>query len=390
VALPLVYNVESVRTRWASSIVAVLGIAGTVAVFVAMLALSRGFQASLVSSGSDENVMIRRAGATSEIDSIITLDQLRAIEDTAGLAKTADGKPLISPEVAVIAALPLKSSGTDANVQGRGISPLALQVHPNVRIVEGRELQFGLFEMLVGKNARNAYRGIELGDKVKLGGATWTVVGVFDSGGSAFDSEVWTDATLLNPTYKRPAGVYQSVVARLASKDALADVRERLTSDPRLRVQVDRETEYYRKASRQMTSFITVLGSLVAAIMGMGAIFGALNTMYSAVAERTREVATIRALGFGSGAVIVGFVIEALLVAGIGGLIGCLAALPINGLTTQTMNWATFSHVAFAFRVTPEILGWGVVFALFMGLVGGLPPAWRAAHLPVAAALRDL
>jgi putative ABC transport system permease protein len=390
VALPLMYNVESVRTRWASSIVAVLGIAGTVAVFVAMLALSRGFEASLVSSGSEDNALIRRAGATSEIDSVIGLEQLRAIEDTPGIAKTADGKPLISAEVAAIAALPLKATGSDANVQARGVSPLTMRVHENVRVVEGRDLQWGLFEMLVGKNARNAYRGIDIGDQVKLGGATWTVVGVFDSGGSAFDSEVWMDAKLLNPTYKRPDGVHQSVVARLESRDGLAGLRERLTSDPRLRVQVDRETEYYRKASRQMTAFITTLGGLVAVIMGLGAIFGALNTMYSAVAERTREVATIRALGFGSGAVIVGFVIEALLVAGVGGLIGCLAALPVNGLTTQTMNWATFSHVAFAFRVTPEILGWGVVFALFMGLVGGLPPAWRAARLPVAAALRDL
>jgi putative ABC transport system permease protein len=389
-ALPLIYNVESVRARWVSSIVAVLGIAGTVAVFCAMLALAHGFQAAIVASGSDDNAMIRRAGSTSEIDSAITLEGLRAIEDAAEVARGADNKAIVSPEVVVIAALPLKTTGSDANVQARGLGPLALEVHRNVKVVEGRWFQPSLFEMVVGRNAKNAYQGLDVGSKVKLGGTAWTVVGVFDSGGSGFDSEIWMDATLLNPTYQRPAGVHQVVVARLASRDALAGLRERLTSDPRLRVQVDRETEYYRKASRQMVNMITVLGGLVASVMGLGAIFGALNTMYSAVAERTREVATIRALGFGAGAVIVGFVIEALLVAFVGGLVGCLAALPINGITTQTMNWATFSHVAFAFRVTPEILGLGVLFALFMGLLGGIPPAWRAAHLPVAAALRDL
>jgi putative ABC transport system permease protein len=389
-ALPLIYNVESVRARWVSSIVAVLGIAGTVAVFCAMLALGNGFQAALVSSGSEDNAMIRRAGSTSEIDSAITLEGLRAIEDAAEVARSADGKPLVSPEVVVIAALPLKTTGSDANVQGRGLGPLALQVHQNVKIVEGRYFQPSLYEMVVGKNAKNAYRGLDVGSKVKLGGAEWTVVGVFDSGGSSFDSEIWTDANLMNSTYLRPAGVHQVAVARLTSRDALVPLRERLTSDPRLRVQVDRETEYYRKASSMMTQMITVLGGLVAVVMGVGAIFGALNTMYSAVAERTREVATIRALGFGQGAVLTGFVIEALLVALVGGILGSLAALPINGITTSTMNWNTFSHVAFAFRVTPPVLGMGVLFALFMGLVGGVPPAWRASRMPVAAALRDL
>jgi putative ABC transport system permease protein len=389
VALPLIYNLESVRVRWTSTIVAVLGIAGSVGVFVAMLALARGFQAALVSSGSPQNTMIRRAGATSEMDSAITLEQLRVIEDAPEVARGPDG-PLVSPEVVVVTALPLKKTGTDANVQLRGVSPRALAVHENVKVVEGRFFTPGLFELVVGNNARNAYRGIAVGETVKMGGSDWKVVGSFESGGSAFDSEIWADANLVNAAYQRPTGIHQSVTARLRKEDALAGLEQRFAADPRMRNRVERETEYYRKASQMMTTFITVLGSMVALVMALGAVFAALNTMYSAVAERSREIATIRALGFGGGAVVTSFVLEALVVAGVGGIIGVLAALPLNGLVTQTMNFQTFSHLSFAFRITPTVMALGMGFALFMGLVGGLPPAVRAARLPVAVALRDL
>jgi len=388
-ALPLVYNLESVRARWTSTVVAVLGIAGSVGVFVAMLALAKGFQAALVSAGSEENAMVRRAGATSEMDSAITVEQLDVIEE-AGEVQRAAGGAMVSPEVVVVAALPLKKSGTDANVQVRGVTLRALEVHDKVKIVEGRFFTPGLLELVVGKNAKDAYRGVAVGDGVKLGGAVWAVVGSFDAGGSAFDSEIWCDANLLNSTYQRPAGIHQSVTARLSSPGALEGLQRRFAADPRMRVRVERETEYYLKASQMMTTFIRVLGSLVALVMALGAVFAALNTMYSAVAERSREIATIRALGFGAGAVIVSFVIESLLVAGVGGVIGCLAALPLNGLVTQTMNFQTFSHLSFAFRVTPAVMGMGLLFGLLMGLVGGLPPAIRAARLPVAEALRDL
>lgn len=388
-ALPLVYNLESVRVRWTSTIVAVLGIAGSVGVFVAMLALARGFQAALVLSGSPENTMIRRAGATSEMDSAITLEQLRVIEDAPEIARGADG-PLVSPEVVVVAALPLAKTGTDANVQVRGVTARALAVHDRVKVVEGRFFTPGLFELVVGKNARNAYRGVAVGDTLKLGGSDWKVVGSFDAGGSAFDSEIWADANLVNAAYQRPAGIHQSVTARLRKEDALARLEQRFTGDPRMRNRVERETDYYEKASQMMTKFITVLGSMVAMVMALGAVFAALNTMYSAVAERTREIATIRALGFGAGAVVASFVLEALLVAAAGGLVGVLAALPLNGLVTQTLNFQTFSHMSFAFRITPAVMAMGMGFALLMGLVGGLPPAVRAARLPVAVALRDL
>jgi putative ABC transport system permease protein len=388
-ALPLVYNLESVRSRWTSTVVAVLGIAGSVGVFVAMLALARGFQAALVLAGSEENAMIRRAGSTSEMDSAITIEQLSVIEEAGEVQRTA-GRAMVSPEVVVVAALPLKKSGTDALVQVRGVTPLALEVHDRVKMVDGRFFTPGLLEFVVGRNAKDAYAGVAVGDAVKMGGATWAVVGSFDAGGSSFDSEIWCDANLLNATYQRPAGLHQSATARLTSPGALDALQRRFAADPRMRVRVERETEYYLKASQMMTTFIRVLGSLVALVMALGAVFAALNTMYSAVAERSREIATIRALGFGAGAVIASFVIESLLVAGVGGVIGCLAALPLNNLVTQTMNFQTFSHLSFAFRVTPAVMGMGLAFGLLMGLVGGLPPAVRAARLPVAEALRDL
>jgi len=387
--LPVIYNVESVRARWLTTVVAIVGIAGTVGVFVAMLALARGFQAALVTSGSPDNAMIRRAGATSEIDSVVTLDQVRALEDAEQVARGADG-PLLSAEVVVIAALPLRKSGTDANVQLRGVTARALQVHGGVHVAQGRFFQPGLFELVVGSNAARSYAGLGLGESVKLGGSEWTVVGVFDAGGSAFDSEVWCDGDLLNPTYQRPRGTHQTVTLRLRAPDDLDALKARIAGDPRLHVQAERETEYYRKASLMMTTLIQVLGTMVAVVMGVGAVFAALNTMYSAVAERKREVATLRALGFGAGSIVASFTIEAALIALAGGVIGCLAVLPINGLTTSTLNFQTFSHLAFAFRITPPLLGLGLVFALLMGLVGGVPPAIRAARLPVASALRDL
>jgi putative ABC transport system permease protein len=389
VAIPIIYNVRSVRARWTSTVVAVLGIAGTVGVFVAMLSLARGFQATLVASGSTSNAIVRRAGATSEMDSGITLEQVRVIEDAPGVARAGAG-PLVSPEVVVVAAFPLKGRGTDGNAQVRGVSARALAVRPSVKVIAGRPFEPGLSELLVGRNVANSYVGLELGKTVRFGGGTWTVVGVFDAGGSAFDSELWGDANVLKQVFQRPQNLFQSVTARLTSPEALTAFKDALTADPRLTVQVDREVEYYAKQSRQLTTLITVLGSLVALVMGVGAVFGALNTMYSAVAERAREIATLRALGFGSGSVVASFVVEALGIALAGGLLGCLAVLPLNGLTTGTINWQTFSHLAFAFRITPLLLMWGLLFALLMGLVGGLPPAVRAARAPIVLALREL
>lgn len=302
-----------------------------------MLAMARGFQATLVSSGSPSNAIVRRAGATSEMDSSVEVEDVRILEVASGVGRSGAGS-LVSPEVVVVASFPLKTTGTDANVQVRGMSPRALEVRPSVRLSAGRFFQPGLPELALGRNVVATYAGFEVGMPVRFGGETWTVVGTFDAGGSAFDSELWCDAAVLKRVYQRPLGNFQSVTVRLESPES----------------------------------------------------FGALNTMYSAVAERTREIATMRALGFPSLSVIASFMVESLLIAFIGGVVGCIAGLPVNGLTTGTMNWQTFSHLAFAFRITPALLGFGVAFALLMGLLGGVPPAVRAARLPVAAALRDL
>lgn len=388
-AIPVVYNLRSVKARWLSAVVAVFGIAGTVGVFVAMMSLARGFQATLVSSGSASNALVLRAGAGSEMSGSVSLDQVRIVEDAPGVARSADG-PLVTPEVVVVAAFPLLSTGTDANVQVRGVSPKALQVRNNVKITEGRFFQPGLAELVVGRNVSGAYAGLNLGDNVKFGGGTWRVVGVFDAGGSAFDSEVWCDARVLNQIYHRPDNIFQSVTARLNSPNALQQFKDALSADPRMNVDVSSEVDYYARQSTVLTEVIQVLGGFIAIIMGIGAIFGALNTMYSAVAERGREIATMRALGFAAGSIIFSFMIESLLIATAGGLLGCLAVLPVNGLTTGTLNFQTFSHLAFAFKITPGLLAAGIGFALLMGLVGGLPPAIRAARRPVASALRGL
>ena len=388
-AIPVIYNVRSVRQRWNSAVVAVLGIAGTVGVFVAMLSLAKGFKATLVASGSADNAIILRSGSTNEMDSSVTLEQVHVIEDAPGVARSAEG-PLVSPEMVVIRNFPLRSTGTDANVQVRGVSAKAIEVRKQVKLTEGRFFQPGLFELVVGRNAIHSYQGLELGNTIKFGGATWTVVGVMDAGGSAFDSEVWTDSRVLNQVYHYPQDVFRSVTVHLTSPQALQQLKDSLTADPRMQVGVSREVEYYDKESVALTKMITVLGGIVAVIMGVGAIFGALNTMYSAVAERGREIATMRALGFGGFSVVTSFIIEALLISLVGGLVGCVAVLPLNGLTTGTINWQTFSHLAFAFKITPPLLVSGVIFALVMGLLGGVFPAIRAARRPVAAALRSL
>lgn len=388
-AIPIIYNLRSVKARWTSAIVAVVGIAGTVGVFVAMLSLARGFKATLISSGSPDNAIVMRAGATSEMTGGVGIDTVKIIQDKPGIARSADG-PLMTPEIVLVAPIPLISTGTDANVEVRGVSKNVLEIRRNIKILQGRMFTPGLYEIVVGKNANVSYAGLTLGNTISLGSTHWKIVGIFDAGGSSFDSEIWGDAHLIGPAYNRPDTFFQSVTVHLASRDTFQRLKDAATTDPRLNVDVTREIDYYAKQSNRLTTLITVLGGIVAAIMAIGAVFGALNTMYSAVAERGREIATMRALGFGGPSVVFSFVIEALLIAFVGGLIGCLAVIPLNGLTTGAMNLQTFSHVAFAFKITPELLVRGVVFALVMGLIGGFLPAVRAAQLPVATALREL
>jgi putative ABC transport system permease protein len=388
-SVPISYNFRSIRARWTSTIVAVLGIAGTVGVFVAMLSLANGFKATLVASGSPGNALILRAGSPTEMMGGVTLDSVRVVQDAPGVARDASG-PLVTQEVVGVMPFPLISTGTDANVQVRGVSSNVLRIRTFAKISDGRMFQPGLSEIVVGKNASKTYAGLTLGNKLDFGGSHWQVVGIFDTGGSAFDSEIWCDAKILNEILKRPDNVFQSVTVHLASPEAFQQFKDAVTSDPRMNVDVTREIDYYAKQSTVMTRLITVLGGLVAAIMAVGAIFGALNTMYSAIAERGREIATMRAIGYSSSNVILSFLFEALLISFFGGILGCLAILPLNGLTTNTMNFQTFANVAFAFKITFDLLLLGVVFGLVMGVLGGMLPAVRAATRPVALALREL
>jgi len=358
-------------------------------VFIAMLSLAHGFKATLVASGSPDNALVLRAGSPSEMMGGVTLDSIKVIADAPGIARDANG-PLLTQEVVGVVPFPLISTGTDANVQIRGVSPNVLDIRKFTKIAKGRMFAPGVSELIVGKNASRTYSGLTLGNVVNFAGGHWTVVGIFDAGGSAFDSEVWCDSHILNEIMKRPPNIFQSVTVHLQNTDSFQTLKDSLTSDPRLNVDVMREIDYYAKQSTTMTTLITVLGGLVAAIMAIGAVFGALNTMYSAVSERGREIATMRAVGFGGASVVFSFLVEALLIAFVGGLLGCLAVLPLNGLTTSTMNFQTFSNLAFAFKITPQLLVQGVFFALVMGVVGGLLPAARAAAQPVATALRSL
>jgi putative ABC transport system permease protein len=389
-SVPISYNFRSIRARWTSTIVAILGIAGTVGVFVAMLSLARGFRATLVASGSPDDALVMRAGSTTEMMGGITLDSIKLVQDKPGVARDTAGQPLVTQEVVGVIPIPLISTGTDANVEARGVSPNVLEIRKFVTIIQGRMFHSGLDELVVGRNASKTYAGLTVGNTVDFGGGHWKVVGVFDAGGSSFDSEVWCDARILNEVLKRPENIFQSATVHLTSPGAFDRFKDSITSDPQLNLEVEREVDYYAKQSSAMTKLITVLGGLVAAIMAIGAVFGALNTMYSAVAERGREIATMRALGFSSWSVILSFLFEALLISFIAGIIGCIAVLPLNGMTTQTMNFSTFSNIAFAFKITFNLLVMGVIFALAMGVLGGLLPAVRAALRPVAVSLRGL
>lgn len=389
-SVPISYNFRSIKARWTSTIVAILGIAGTVGVFVAMLSLARGFRATLVASGSPGNALVMRAGSTTEMMGGITLDSVKIAQDEPGVARDASGQPLVTQEVVGVMPFPLIGVGTDANVQVRGVSPNVLQIRKFVKVIQGRMFKPGLDELVVGRNATKTYEGLTVGNTVNFGGGHWKVVGVFDAGGSSFDSEVWCDGRIFNEVLKRPDNIFQSATVHLTSPAAFQQFKDAVTADPRLNLEVMREVDYYAKQSAGMTRLITILGGLVAAIMAIGAVFGALNTMYSAVAERGREIATMRALGFSSWNVILSFLFEALLISFLAAIIGCVAVLPLNGLTTNTMNFQTFSNLAFAFKITFGLLLMGVFFALVMGVLGGLLPAVRAALRPVAVSLREL
>jgi len=383
------FGLLSIPQRLGSVAAAVFGIAGVVAVLVGVLSMGVGFQRTLTASGSPDAAIVLRSGADTEMVSGLLRESTRVIADAPGVARTPDG-PLSSPELFVIINLPKRSTGTDANVPMRGVERPALKVRDHLNIVDGRMFEWGRNEVIVGIGAAKEFTGLELGGKLKVGRRDWPIVGLFTAGGGTAESEIWTDASVLQAAYNR-GDTFQSVYTKLSSPEAFQEFKDALTTDPRLNVKVLRQTEYYAEQSTAVTKLITTLGFLTAILMAIGAVFGALNTMYSSVSARTREIATLRALGFGSGAVVASVMIEALTLAAIGGVIGATVAyFAFNGLEAATMNWQSFSQVAFAFAVTPELLVRGIVWAVVIGFIGGLLPAIRGARLPIAKALREL
>ena len=382
-------NLRTIPQRLGSSGVAIVGIAGVVVVLVSVLSIASGFTAAMQESGSPTRALVMRSGADSEMTSGVSGAEADLIRQAPGIRR--DGQTaLASAELYVIIDLPKRSTGTPANVPMRGVEPQTLAVRDTTSIVEGRMLEFGTNEIVVGRGASGQFAGLTLGSEVRSGQNTWTVVGIFEADGGVSETEIWCDARVLQGAYRR-GNSYQLVVAKLDATDTFDTFRDWLTANPQLNVQVRRETEYYAQQSRALSSLIRTVGFGIATLMGIGAVFGAILTMYTAVSTRSREIATLRALGFNASSVVVSVMAESLALAAIGGVIGGLIAYAgFNGYQTSTMNFQTFSQVAFAFQVTPALLVMGLVYALVMGLIGGIFPAVRAARLPIPTALRQL
>jgi ABC-type lipoprotein release transport system permease subunit len=386
--IPLSYNARSLLQRPVSTALTALGIGLVVAVFIAMLALANGFRTALTRTGSSQNVLILRRGADSELSSGLDRQAVSILTSSPHVAAGADGRPLVSPEVYVVIPLPRKGADTNtvANVVVRGISPAAWTVRTNVRIEEGRKPASGKAEVCVGKKMAGRFNHTAVGETIHFAGRDWTVVCRFSTGGSAFESEIWGENEQFMPVFRGEA--FQSVTFRLKDPAAFEEAKRLLEADRRLTVDVHREADFYTEQSQMLGRILQILALVITSIMAIGAIFGAINTMYAAVASRSPEIAVLLTLGFHPRSVLASFLAESALIAIVGGVIGALLALPINGIVTSTTNWANFSEIAFSFQVTPALLLAGLCFALVMGLIGGFFPARRAAKLAVVHALR--
>jgi putative ABC transport system permease protein len=383
-------NLRSIPARLGSSSVAVVGIAGVVLVFVAVLSIAEGVNATMKASGDPNLVLILRAGSDTEMTSGLGGDSVRVIQDAPGIARDSSGGPLTSPELFVVVDHPLKRSGTAANVPLRGVSPEAFLVHNRLKIVQGRNLEFGKNEIIAGSAAARQFLNLNVGTTLKWGENTWKLVGIFEEAGAVSESELWCDVKVLQPAYRR-GNSYQSVYARLSSPDSYQQLKDSLTSNPQLTVAAMRAQDYYGSQTEVLQRIIRTIGGIIAVLMGIGAVFGAVITMYTAVASRTREIATLRALGFGGVPVVFSVLAEAILLGIFGGILGAaIAWVAFDGYETATMNFQSFSQIAFAFKVTPQLMATALVISLVMGIAGGLLPAIRAARLPIVTALREL
>ena len=381
-------NLRNLPQRVGSSVVAVVGVAAVVLVFAAVLSMAKGFERTMIAAGADDTAIIMRSGSTSELNSGLSNEQVLIVADAPGVLKDGD-TAILSAELYVIVDVKKKSTNTDANVPFRGVQPAAFDVRNGVRLVEGRMFEEGKNEILVGRSAQQEFAGLETGAAIRFGQSTWQIVGVFEANGGVAESELWTDVRVLQGAYRR-GNSFQSVRVRLKSTDSLAELKSALEEDPRIDPDVMTEKEYYSSQAEPLSRFIRLIGYPLTFLMAIGAIFGALNSMYSSVSVRGKEIATLRALGFGPLSVLISTMVESTLLALLGGLVGgALAYLVFNGFQVSTLG-ASFSQVVFDFAVTPELLVDGLKAALIIGAVGGLFPAIRAARLPVAQALREL
>ena len=386
--IPFLYNWRSVLQRPMSTAFTAAGIALVVAVFIGMLALANGFRAALARTGSDGNALVLRRGADAELSSGIDRETANLIAASPHVAIGADGRPMVSPEVYVL--VPLVRLGADSNALGnvvaRGISDKAWEVRANIHVTAGRRPQSGRAEICIGNKTAGRFNNTALGDRLRFAGRDWDVVCHFSAGGSAFESEIWGENEQFMPVFR--GQVFQSVSFRLKDPAAFEEAKRALEGDKRLQVDVHRESTFYVEQSKLLGNILQFLAIVITAIMAVGAVFGAVNTMYAAVAGRTPEIAVLLTLGFHPRSVLASFLVESAIIAAIGGVVGCLLALPVNGFVANTTNWASFSEIAFNFRVTPRLLVDGMLFAVVMGVAGGFFPARRAAKMPVVQALR--
>lgn len=382
------YNLRSMIVRKGTAAMTAGGIAMVVSVFVMTLAIAQGFRATLIASGSPDNAIVLRKGATAETVSAVLRTDVPLIESLPQVARDGSGRPLASSEMMVIIALPRVTDNQPANVPVRGVSPKAFAVRDSLKFVEGRAFRPGTNEINVGRLALGRFKGLALGSDVRFGATSWKVAGIFTADEAAFESELWGDVDLMMPAFQRDG--YQSMTVKLADPSMFDSFKAAIEGDPRLYLVPQREQDYYAEQSRALTTVIRVFGAFVTLILSIGAMFGAMNTMYAAVAYRTREIGTLRALGFSRFRIVTAFLAESIALALVGGVIGCILALPVHGLSTGTTNFTSFSEVAFKFRITPGLMVGGLLFSAVMGAVGGLLPAIRAARIPVARALREI
>ena len=385
--IPLKYNIGNLTSRRVSTIMTVLGIGVVIAVMLSMMALYHGVKLAIVSSGSKENLLVMREGAEAELSSSVSKDAFRIIRAMPGVQKTSRGEPEISPEVVILFKLPRYDNPKGANITVRGVSPMAFEMRPYVKVVEGRIFHPGVNELIVAKRIHDRFVNTRVGDAFQFGPQKYNVVGVFEAGGTSFDSEIWADIDFLSGARNRTA--YSSVLVHPADAKAFSDIRDTIKNDNRLKLQVKSEYQYYSDQTGALVG-IKILVGFVTACMILGAVLGTMNTMFSAIASRKRELATLRALGFRRRTVIGTVLLESAVVALAGGIVGLLLSLPVNGISTGTTNFSTFSEVAFNFKVDGEIAAIGIAVALIAGVIGGVLPAISAARMPITRALREL